>query len=263
MLLLWAVAPGVGMPRKDGRPQKKEAAVKQEAVIPSAIVCIDLDDEDVRAAVKSEIKREIKAEPKEGRRKKTKVKKERPDDRDRSRSRHRDKERKHEERDRDGRRRRSRSRSRSRRRRSASRGRSSSSSSSSSSSESAMYRRLKPYTKVQLVNLVRKADLNGMSGQVLHPSCAVSPCPPGCMLVRLETGREIAVKPQNLIPLQSFHVGPHQAPLSQEARLNQVLKSIKLNIDNVMDRTNELRNDIAIMDGGSRGVPQGGIGHQL
>merc|ERR1719195_1885646 len=134
------------------------------------------------------------------------------------------------------------SRSNSRRRRRRSRSRSSSSSSSSSSlSESALYRKFKPYTKVQLVNLVRKAELNGMTGQVVHPSTAVSPCPPGCILVRLETGREIAVKPPNLTPLRAFHVGPQQAPQSQEERLQQVLSQIKMNVDNVMERTMALR----------------------
>merc|ERR1719188_2018930 len=94
-------------------------------------------------------------------------------------------------------------------------------------SESDLYRNIKPYTKVQLAGLVRKAELNGMAGMVLHPSVAVCPCPPGCILVRLDTGREIACKPQNVIPMQSFHVGPQQAPLTQEARLHEVLKNIK------------------------------------
>lgn len=273
------------MARRSARQERleKRGAVKHEAVCSStAIACIDLDDEDVQAVtvtsfkaeskvkpekikpekikpekiksekIKSELKKEMKAEPAEGRRreKKAKVKKEKPDDRDRSKQ--------HD----DGRKRHSRSRSR--RRRSASRCRSSSSSSSTSTeSESEMYRRLKPYTKVQLANLVRKADLNGIAGQVVHPSCAVSPCPPGCILVRLETGREVAVKPQNVIPMQSFHIGPHQAPLSQEARLHQVLKTIKVNVDNVMDRTMEVRESLSIIEGGNSGVPQGGIGHML
>lgn len=230
--------------KNEVRPGK----VKQE------IVCIDLDEDEAPAKVKSEVKREIKTEQRDDRKKAkkaSKVKREKLDDRERDKKQNDD--------NKESRRK----RSRSRRKRSKSRGRSSSSSSSSSTeSESEMYRRLKPYTKVQLVNLVRKADLNGMSGQVLHPSVAVSPCPPGCMLVRLDTGREIAVKPQNLIPLQSFHVGVHQAPQSQEARLKQVLKTIKVNVDSVTDRTMEMRSDLPILDGGERG-PQGGIGHML
>lgn len=55
-----------------------------------------------------------------------------------------------------------------------------------------------------LANLIRKAELNGMMGQVIHPSIAVAPCPPGCVLVRLESGREIAVKPKNLQFINSW-----------------------------------------------------------
>eukprot|EP00439_Symbiodinium_sp_Y106_P004816 s957_g1.t1 len=81
---------------------------------------------------------------------------------------------------------------------------SSESESSEELSEDTLYKLVKPYTKVMLVNLVRKAELNGMQGQVVHPSTAVCPCPPGCVLVRLETGREIAIKPKNLQMINSW-----------------------------------------------------------
>mmetsp|Transcript_11723 Transcript_11723/g.26158 ORF Transcript_11723/g.26158 Transcript_11723/m.26158 type:complete len:280 (-) Transcript_11723:86-925(-) len=191
--------------------------------------------------------------------KKAKVKKEKAaKDEDRSRSRHRER----KEKDR-----RRRSRSKSRKRKHSRSSSSSSSSSSASTSDSDVYRKLKPYTKVQLINLVRKAELNGMGGTVVHPSMAVSPCPPGCVLVRLDTGREIAVKTPNLHVLKSFHKGPHQSTLSQEQRLHQVLQQIKVNVDSVMDRTMTLRD----VEGGSGmitigddpNVVQGGIGHML
>jgi len=151
-----------------------------------------------------------------------------------------------------------------RRKKQRSRSRSSSSTyESSSESESELYRRFKPYTKVQLVNLVRKADLNGMCGQVVHPSTAVSPCPPGCILVRLETGREIAVKPPNIARMKAFHVGPMQAPQVQEKRLQQVLSQIKLNVDNIMERTTSVRDDGSGILMEDKHAVQGGIGHML
>lgn len=260
--------------------EKSEVPVKQERKIKLEIIDLEEDVEEVPAAAapapvpsakaaraaraaKAEeaAKRELKAEPREERRakeKKAKVKRERKDDDEAARNRdgHKDK---------DGRRRRpSRSRSASRRRKRRSRSPSSSSSSSSSSSESALYRRFRPYTKVQLVNLVRKAELNGMTGQVVHPSTSVSPCPPGCVLVRLETGREIAVKPPNITALKAFHVGPQQAPQSQEKRLQQVLAQIKMNVDNVMERTMAIRDtDGSGMLLDNPEAVQGGIGHML
>eukprot|EP00421_Protoceratium_reticulatum_P063429 CAMPEP_0168417892 /NCGR_PEP_ID=MMETSP0228-20121227/31486_1 /TAXON_ID=133427 /ORGANISM="Protoceratium reticulatum, Strain CCCM 535 (=CCMP 1889)" /LENGTH=252 /DNA_ID=CAMNT_0008431755 /DNA_START=31 /DNA_END=789 /DNA_ORIENTATION=- len=240
--------------KKDARHEKREAPLKQEPGVQLEVIDLE-EDSPAPTPVKAEVKREVKAEPREARRakaKKAKVKKEKRD----------------EEVDvdltRDAGKRRCRSSSPPRRRK-RSRSRSSSSSSSSSSeSQSALYRKFRPYTKVQLVNLVRKADLNGMTGQVIHPSCAVSPCPPGCLLVRLETGREIAVKPPNIAPLKAFHVGPQQAKQSQEDRLQQVLSQIKTNVDNVMERTMAIRDtDGSCMLLDDSGAVQGGIGHML
>lgn len=243
------------------RRERPDASLKQEPAkeLPKMISneVIDLEEEfPDDAPVKAEVKRETKLEPREQRRakeKKAKVKKEKKQDDDVL------------DKPRDGRRKRpspGNPRQRTKRARSRS---SSSSSSSTTESESDLYRKFKPYTKVQLVNLVRKADLNGMSGQVIHPSTSVSPCPPGCLLVRLETGREIAIKPSNLTPLKAFHVGPQQAKQSQEERLHQVLNQIQLNVDNVMERTMELRNDgsTMILDSSTEGAVQGGIGHML
>lgn len=130
---------------------------------------------------------------------------------------------------------------------------SSDSSDSSSSSSADPYTKIKPYTKVQLRNLVRKADLNGATGQVIHPSVAVSPCPPGCLLVRLDTGREIAVKPPNLVMIASFHQAPPK--ITQQQRLQHVLQSIRLNVDSVTD----CDGPSSILD--DSGGPQGGMGH--
>lgn len=248
---------------------KKEGNVKAEAT-----EVISLDDEDDAGAVanteraivgtaqkkksKQELKQEIKSElaerQKRKERKAAKVKREKGgDDAVERRGAGKDKDRGED---------RGRSRGRSR---SKGRGRaesSSSSSESSSSSISDMYRKFKPYTKVVLRNLVRKADLNGMTGMVVHPAVSVCPCPPGCILVRLDTGREIGVKPTNLAPLQTFHRGPQLAGLNQEARLKQVLTQIKLNMDNVMDRTSDIRDASgAILD--DAGAVQGGIGHVI
>mmetsp|Transcript_24360 Transcript_24360/g.66438 ORF Transcript_24360/g.66438 Transcript_24360/m.66438 type:complete len:268 (-) Transcript_24360:61-864(-) len=255
--------------KKDGRRERErdrererpEASVKQEVAreLPKLTnEVIDLEEESPDdAPVKAEVKRETKLEhPRVERRakeKKAKVKKEKRDDDDPDKNRETRK--RHQNRESQLAQRKKRSRSRS----------SSSSSSSTTESESDLYRRFKPYTKVQLVNLVRKAELNGMTGQVIHPSTSVSPCPPGCLLVRLETGREIAVKTPNLTPLRAFHVGPQQAKQSQEERLHQVLNQIQMNVDNVMERTKALRDDgsTMILDGGREGAVQGGIGHML
>jgi len=267
--------------RNDCNAPKKERGVKREVIdldLDEEIiedvgedVVEDVVDDDLQAVViadtdmvipiapgkKEEAKHEIKIESraeKRAKEKKAKVKREKRGEdlqADARRDGHKD-----------GLRNRSRSGAKRRKKRSRSRS-SSSTDESSTESESELYRRFKPYTKVQLVNLVRKADLNGMCGQVVHPSTAVSPCPPGCILVRLETGREIAVKPPNIARLKAFHVGPQQAPQVQEKRLQQVLSQIQLNVDNVMDRTMSIRDDgsgILIED---KHAVQGGIGHVL
>eukprot|EP00928_Gymnodinium_smaydae_P001661 TRINITY_DN10599_c0_g2_i2.p2 TRINITY_DN10599_c0_g2~~TRINITY_DN10599_c0_g2_i2.p2 ORF type:complete len:290 (-),score=82.62 TRINITY_DN10599_c0_g2_i2:44-913(-) len=251
----------------------------------SVVIDCDLDDdgvveEDPAAALENEIlqaKREIKQEIKRekvalfdkhrSKEKKakasSKVKKEKKDDdvavvsKEKSRKEAKEgKDKKH--RGRSG----SRKRDKERKRR---KSESSSSDSSSSSSEDDRepYEIFKPYTKVTLVNLVRKFELNGKNGQVVHPSVAVSPCPPGCVLVRLETGREIAIKPPNLRAVQAFHHGPQNASMNQQERLQQVLRSIRLNVDSVSERTEELRGgggSALIINDGKTG-PQGGIGH--
>eukprot|EP00927_Polykrikos_kofoidii_P050590 TRINITY_DN44482_c0_g1_i1.p1 TRINITY_DN44482_c0_g1~~TRINITY_DN44482_c0_g1_i1.p1 ORF type:complete len:321 (+),score=57.52 TRINITY_DN44482_c0_g1_i1:352-1314(+) len=258
----------------------ESSKIKSEAL---EIIDLDLDDLPTPAAlrkstkretkreVKGEIKAEIKSEMKrEVKEKKSKVKKEKRDD---DGDHHRDKKDKYREEKKDkhkedkAKRRRSRSRSRGRRKRSKSRSRSESSGSSSgTSSDDDPYTRFKPYTKVTLVNLVRKAELNGKSGQVVHPSCAVSPCPPGCLLVRLESGREIAVKAQNLRCLKAFHQGPHQSSLSQEQRLQHVLHQIRSGVDSVDGALQD--NDAGLSRGGPMlgdggNVVQGGIGHMI
>lgn len=202
---------------------------------------------ELKRELKRELKKEIKPEPKEKKSKRAKVKRERPVE-ERSGG-HRG------EKEKESRRRRSRSRSRRRRRSSSS----SRSSSEESLSEDEMYTMLKPYSKVQLVGLVRKAEMNGRSAMVVHPSCAVCPCPPGCILVRLDTGREIAVKPKNLAPLETFHVGPQQAPLTQEHRLKRVLETITLKSTTTEATSAEACAPILGTDPG----PQGGVGHVL
>jgi len=248
-------------------PVKADGKVKTETA--AAVIDLDDDDDDVECSIvpvtvvkniKSEIvKREkVKAERidvKQKKHKKVKVKKEKKNqDADektkRSRSRNKEKD-KGKEKDR-GKEKKS--------KKAESDSDSSDSSEESSVSQDTLYKRIKPYTKVMLINLVRKAELNGMQGQVVHPSVAVCPCPPGCVLVRLETGREIAVKPPNVQVLNAFHRAPQQTALSQDQRLKQVLKTIKANVDTVMDRTEGERKSLSILGGSDS---QGGMSHLL
>lgn len=263
------------------------AAAARPAAPPQDVIDVDLDgdDEDDSAAAlegeilkaKRELQQEIKREKVEifdrprAKEKKTKssskIKKETKDDEAVTAS--KEKSRKEAEPKEGRKRKRARSGSKKREKKERKRRRAQQSSSSSASSTSSEpdnrepYEIFKPYTKVTLVNLVRKADLNGKTGQVVHPSVAVCPCPPGCVLVRLETGREIAIKPPNLMAVQAFHHGPQQASLNQEMRLQQVLRSIRLNVDSVSERTEGLREgggSALIISGDGKGT-QGGIGH--
>lgn len=83
------------------------------------------------------------------------------------------------------------------------RGRSSSSSSSSRSKEKGALEKYKPYSRVLLRNLVKNYELNAQAGVIVPASCAQSPEVPGCLKVRLESGREVAVKPENLHIVQA------------------------------------------------------------
>lgn len=215
------------------KPQKPVVSKPRKKVL-------SLEEEDIVAI---EIVKPSKSASKAQRSAKDKTKGKREKAGDRSRSRHKGKEKK----DKGGEKEKSHKRS-------------SSSGSSSSSSDADPYQRFKPYSKVVLRNLVRKAELNGMTGQVVHPSVAVCPCPPGCLLVRLESGREIAVKPPNLMMIASFHQAP--PPVSQEQRLHQVLTQIRLNVDNCEDGIGVSSASCAIFDAsGSAG--KGGVGHVL
>lgn len=230
----------VNMPRRRKPDAAKQEVMKQESA--------------KRERVKREtVKREhVKREKVEPKKKKAKVKKEKPED---GTGRHGDPKSKGDKESR--RKRRSRSAGRAKK---DGKGRSSSSSSSTSSSSGDPYEKFRPYTKVTLVNLVRKAELNGKTGSIVHPSCAVSPCPPGCLLVRLDTGREIAVKPANVQIAQAFHMAPPR--MTQAERLQQVLMQIRHNVDNVMERTHASRaGGATILD--DQSDVQGGIGHMV
>lgn len=241
-------------PARPAKQEKKKVVMLEKEEPKCAVVDILDDDDDAPVQVVSHRgkaekramkemkgegakreKREMKGEP-EKKKKKSKVKKEKRDDDAAVQSRHKDKKDKKQA------------------------SASSSSSSSSSESESNLYRRFKPFSKVELVNLVRKAELNGMTGVVVHPSCSVCPCPPGCILVRIETGREIACKGANITPLKSFHVGPNQAPQHQAQRLTQILSQIKMNVDGILDPPT--RKDATLLDLAPDTV-QGGIGYVL
>jgi len=260
--------------------EKKQADVKQEAAKASQVkpeVMDLLDDDECSivvvqpvapqpvAAKPAPVKAEVKVELTEAQEKRRKeralkraerAKKELAEGKPAKPS---AKEKKHKEDKEDKDKKRQRGRSRSRKRRSQERSGSSSSGGSDSSSTSDFYKKYKPFTKVRLVNLVRKADLNGQAATVVHPSCAVSPCPPGCILVRLESGREIAVKPPNLRKMDAFHAAP---AAYQEDRLQTVLKQIKHNVATMSDpsRSDGGGGSLCILDCDG---PQGGVGHLL
>eukprot|EP00929_Paragymnodinium_shiwhaense_P021964 TRINITY_DN14183_c0_g1_i1.p1 TRINITY_DN14183_c0_g1~~TRINITY_DN14183_c0_g1_i1.p1 ORF type:complete len:248 (-),score=69.63 TRINITY_DN14183_c0_g1_i1:140-883(-) len=245
------------MPRHDKTVKGEDASqVKKEAF--TEVIDLDLDDDEEVQPVKAEVKKEVKkelaqlvlaAKRKEKKAKQAKVKKEQPED-----GKDKGKKEKHDKKEK-----KARGRSRSARRKKQSSGSSSSSSSEDSSSSGEPYEKFKPYSKVTLVNLVRKAELNGKNGQVVAANVAVSPCPPGCVIVRLETGREIAVKPPNLRAIKAFHAGPQRNSLTQEQRLQQVLYQIKMNVDCAVDSASRSSGNVAVLDGGQSG--QGGIGH--
>jgi len=86
--------------------------------------------------------------------------------------------------------------------------------------------KFKPYSPVLLCSLVKNMDLNGQCGVVVPQSCSLSPEVPGCLKVRLESGREVAVKPQNVQPVEASAPAPLQAA-SQEQALQQVLAQMQ------------------------------------
>jgi len=55
-----------------------------------------------------------------------------------------------------------------------------------------------PYSRLLLKDLVKNLELNGQWGIVLPPGASTSPDMPGCLKVRLDSGREVAVKPANV-----------------------------------------------------------------
>mmetsp|Transcript_3047 Transcript_3047/g.7809 ORF Transcript_3047/g.7809 Transcript_3047/m.7809 type:complete len:249 (-) Transcript_3047:44-790(-) len=244
--------------------EKKELDVKKEAskVKPEVV---DLLDECVLVVAEpAPVKAEIKAELTEAQLKRKQERLRKREERakkEQSQPQHPKKDKKHKEDKEDKEKKKQRGRSRSKKRHPQERSGSSSSDGSSSSSDSDLYKKYKPYTKVRLMNLVRRAELNGQSAQVVHPSCAVSPCPPGCILVRLESGREIAVKPPHLKRMDAFHAAPQA--LSHEDRLQTVLRQIKHNVATLSDpssRGGGGSGNLCILD--CDGL-QGGVGHLL
>jgi len=90
---------------------------------------------------------------------------------------------------------------------------------------------LPPYSRVTLSGLVKNAELNGQDGVVLPENCSTMPAVPGCLKVRLESGREVAVKPQNVnLVVVSEVVAPPvtvSATASQEQMIQEVLAQLK------------------------------------
>jgi len=92
--------------------------------------------------------------------------------------------------------------------------------------------RFKPYSPVVLCNLIKNMELNGQCGLVVPQGCSITPDVPGCLKVRLEYGREVAVKPQNLQFLhiqqqqQQFVQTPSAMQVQQHASQEQVLQHV-------------------------------------
>lgn len=59
---------------------------------------------------------------------------------------------------------------------------------------------LPPNTRVLLSNLTKHVELNGQCGIILPQTHSAYPEVQGCVKVRLESGREVAVKAGNLQP---------------------------------------------------------------
>jgi len=60
---------------------------------------------------------------------------------------------------------------------------------------------LQPLTRVLLSGLTKHVELNGQSGIILPQTDSAHPEVQGCMKVRLDGGREVAVKAQNIQPM--------------------------------------------------------------
>lgn len=69
---------------------------------------------------------------------------------------------------------------------------------------------LKPHTRVLLSGLTKHVELNGQSGIILPQMDSAHPEVQGCMKVRLDSGREVAVKAQNIQPMV---VAPQALPI--------------------------------------------------
>lgn len=87
--------------------------------------------------------------------------------------------------------------------------------------------RFKPYTRVLLQELVKNFELNGQCGVIVPQNCSVSSEVFGCFKIRLESGREVAVKPSNLQLVVAAAPEGSGPATSQEQRLQEVLAQIK------------------------------------
>lgn len=75
---------------------------------------------------------------------------------------------------------------------------------------------------------MKNQDLNGLAGVVVPETCSQQPPVQGCVKVKLESGREVAVKPQNVHVITAAAPEAAEASAgSQEQLLQQVLAQIK------------------------------------
>lgn len=79
------------------------------------------------------------------------------------------------------------------------------------------------YSRVFLSNLVKNFELNGQVGIVMPKAISDTPEVEGCLKVKLDSGREVAVKPGNVQLAADQGVPPLVVPPSQEEVLQQVL----------------------------------------
>lgn len=91
--------------------------------------------------------------------------------------------------------------------------------------EAAELARFPPYTRVRLKGLKVNTDLNGLCGIVTPPELSQSQNVPGTVKVRLESMREVAVRPPNLDSLDGVDAG---ITPEQQMKLRQINSQVRI-----------------------------------
>mmetsp|Transcript_48326 Transcript_48326/g.113100 ORF Transcript_48326/g.113100 Transcript_48326/m.113100 type:complete len:480 (-) Transcript_48326:52-1491(-) len=86
--------------------------------------------------------------------------------------------------------------------------------------------RFPPLSRVRLHGLMKNVDLNGLCGYIVPPGCSQSQSLPGALQVRLETSREVCVRPSNL-DLLDGNITDHELSAAKVAALEKVLATLQ------------------------------------